>query len=78
MCPLSPSKAKLSHVSFAYPDHLPPMKTTLPGVYLANSAHIANGTLNVNETVTLAEKAAEMFLADSPSAVRPQLAEATA
>jgi protoporphyrinogen oxidase len=33
---------------------LPPLATSLPGVYLANSAQIANGTLNLNETVALA------------------------
>lgn len=38
-----------------YSQQLPPMKTTLPGVFAVNSAHIVNGTLNVNETVRLAE-----------------------
>jgi len=33
---------------------LPPLVTSVPGVYLANSAQIANGTLNLNETVALA------------------------
>ena len=33
---------------------LPPLVTSLPGIYLANSAQIANGTLNLNETVALA------------------------
>jgi protoporphyrinogen oxidase len=74
--------ARVKHVfavsTLDYSSHLPPMKTTLPGVYLANSAHIANGTLNVNETVTLAEKAAELFLADSPTAGRLHMAGATA
>lgn len=41
-----------------YTDNLPPMTTGLPGVYVVNSAHIVNGTLNVNETVRLAEEAA--------------------
>jgi protoporphyrinogen oxidase len=41
-----------------YSEHVPPMTTSLPGVYLVNSAHIVNGTLNVNETVQLAESAA--------------------
>jgi protoporphyrinogen oxidase len=45
-----------------YSDRLPPMKTTIPGVYIVNSAHILNGTLNVNETVQLAEKAAVQLL----------------
>ena len=40
---------------------LPPVRTSMPGVYLVNSAQIANGTLNLNETIGLAnEKAAEL------------------
>lgn len=41
-----------------YSGHLPPMATSIPGVHIINSCHIVNGTLNVNETVQLAEKAA--------------------
>jgi protoporphyrinogen oxidase len=44
---------------------LPPLVTSLPGVYLANSAQIANGTLNLNETVALANAQA--------AALAPQL-----
>lgn len=40
-----------------YSERLPPMATSLPGVYLVNSAHIVNGTLNVNETLQLAARA---------------------
>lgn len=36
----------------------PPLRTSLPNVYLVNSAQIANGTLNVNETVALANESA--------------------
>ena len=36
-------------------DALPPVSTTIDRVYLVNSAQIANGTLNVNETIKLAE-----------------------
>lgn len=53
---------------------LPPMRTSLPGVSIVNNSQIANGTLNVNETVGLAnEKAAELlkYLA----APRPSMAE---
>lgn len=46
-----------------YSDRLPPMQTSIPGVVMANSAHIVNGTLNVNETVKLANHAAELLLA---------------
>jgi len=39
-----------------YSDGLPPIATTVPGLFVANSAHIVNGTLNVNETLQLAER----------------------
>jgi protoporphyrinogen oxidase len=39
-----------------YSENLPPAKTSLENVFVINSAHIVNGTLNVNETVQLAEK----------------------
>jgi len=39
-----------------YSDGLAPMKTSLDGLYVVNSSHIVNGTLNVNETVALAER----------------------
>jgi protoporphyrinogen oxidase len=42
-----------------YSERLPSMVTSIPGIYIVNSAHILHGTLNVNETVQLAEKAAK-------------------
>jgi protoporphyrinogen oxidase len=45
-----------------YSENLPPMHTSVPGVHVINSAHILNGTLNVNETVQLAENAAAELL----------------
>ncbi len=38
-----------------YSRDLSPAKTSIDGVYVVNSSHIVNGTLNVNETVALAE-----------------------
>lgn len=39
----------------------PPVRTSVPGVFVVNSAQIANGTLNVNETIGLAaEKVLEL------------------
>ncbi|MGH7499283.1 MAG: NAD(P)/FAD-dependent oxidoreductase [Gemmatimonadales bacterium] len=39
----------------------PEMQTSLPNVFIVNSAQIANGTLNVNETVALAnDRAAQL------------------
>ena len=56
---------RLSRVRYVFPiatlnysERLPPMVTSVPGLYVVNSAHIVNGTLNVNETVQLAERAA--------------------
>jgi protoporphyrinogen oxidase len=48
-------------VGFA--DRLPPTRTSVPGMHLVSSANIANGTLNVDETVALAEQAARDVLA---------------
>ncbi|MBC5806434.1 MAG: hypothetical protein DLM53_11740 [Candidatus Eremiobacter antarcticus] len=42
-----------------YSDRLPPMITSVPGFYVVNSSHIVNGTLNVNETVQLANTATD-------------------
>jgi protoporphyrinogen oxidase len=39
-------------------DVMPPLRTSLPHVFIANSAQIAQGTLNVDETVSLAERSA--------------------
>ena len=46
-----------------YSERLPPMVSSMPGVYLVNSSQILNGTLNVNETVQLAERAAGTLMA---------------
>jgi protoporphyrinogen oxidase len=39
-------------------DVMPSLETSMPHVFIANSAQIAHGTLNVNETVALAERQA--------------------
>lgn len=40
-----------------YSRGVPPIRTTVSGLYVVSSAQIVNGTLNVNETVRLAESA---------------------
>jgi protoporphyrinogen oxidase len=65
--------SRVKHV-FAVPtvgfvDRLPPMRTSVPGVHLVSSANIANGTLNVDETVALAERAAREVQAGDPRPV---------
>lgn len=52
----------VSLTTLNYSNQLPPMQTSLPGVFAVNSAHIANGTLNVNETVKLAEDTVSSLL----------------
>jgi protoporphyrinogen oxidase len=57
-----------------YSEGLPPMTSSIPGIHIINSAHICNGTLNVNETVQLAEKAARTLLSLPSRAVPVPLA----
>ena len=51
--------AKAKHVitvaKLGYSLNLPNVKTSVPGVYIINTSHIKDGTLNVNETITVAE-----------------------
>jgi protoporphyrinogen oxidase len=44
-----------------YSKGVPGVSTSIPGVHIVNSTQILNGTLNVNETVQLAEIAARRF-----------------
>lgn len=67
---LSRVRNVVSLSTLRYSENLPPMKTSLAGVYAINSAHIVNGTLNVNETVRLAENAAQMLLQESSDCQR--------
>jgi protoporphyrinogen oxidase len=48
-----------------YSEQLPSRAASIPGLYLVSSANIVNGTLNVNETVQLAEETAR-WLAGMP------------
>jgi protoporphyrinogen oxidase len=52
--------ARVRHVfpipTLGYSERVPPVRTSLPGVFLVNSSQIVNGTLNVNETLQLAER----------------------
>jgi hypothetical protein len=45
-----------------YSANLPGIKTSIPNVYIINTAYILDGTLNVNETIKVAEtKLKEIF-----------------
>jgi len=50
-----------------YSQNLPPVSTSIPGFHILNSAHIVNGTLNVNDTVQLAERYIPRLLSQVPS-----------
>jgi protoporphyrinogen oxidase len=47
-----------------YSANVPGVKTSIDGVYILNSAQITNGTLNVNETIQLAERFFEKEFAE--------------
>lgn len=53
-----------------YSARVPRMLTSMPGLYIVNSAQIVNGTLNVNETVKLAAEAGDVLLEDAMRAGR--------
>jgi len=48
-----------------YSQGLPGFRTSVPGIFLASSFQIVNGTLNVNETVGLAEQAAGVLISEA-------------
>jgi protoporphyrinogen oxidase len=55
--------------TLGYSRSLPPIATSVAGVFLLNSAHIVNGTLNVNETLGLLERG--LAALDAQPAVTP-------
>ncbi len=48
--------------TIGYSTRVPPVSTSVPGLHLVSSANIVNGTLNVNETVELAERTARRLV----------------
>lgn len=50
--------------TLGYSERLPAVQTTVPGLFMANSAHIVNGTLNVNETVKLANSVSAALMSE--------------
>lgn len=61
-CGVSKAKNVFSLPTIRYSDKLPEIKTSIENYYIVNSAQIVNGTLNVNETIQLAEtKLAEIL-----------------
>jgi hypothetical protein len=60
--------------TLGYSKAVPGIATSVPGIFTVNSSQIVNGTLNVNETVQLAERAARDLLAAD---AKPATAAAT-
>jgi protoporphyrinogen oxidase len=63
--------------SVGYSRRVPPMATSVRGLHLVSSAQIVNGTLNVNETVELAERAAQEFSGAGMGTMRDDLGSRT-
>lgn len=49
------AKKVMAIPTLGYSEKLPPIRTSVEGFYALNSAHIVSGTLNVNETIELAD-----------------------
>lgn len=64
--------------TLGYSRGVPPIATSVPRVDLVTSAQIVNGTLNVNETVQLAERALVPLLRDDARATAPGRGRAAA
>jgi protoporphyrinogen oxidase len=56
--------------TIGYSEGVPSVATSVPGVHLVTSAQIVNGTLNVEETMQLAERGLDALL--GPDEVRPE------
>jgi protoporphyrinogen oxidase len=68
---------KVARAPFVLPVPMPgsarepvPFSTSVPGLAIANAAQIIDGTLNANETVMLANRAAASLLEDAQDPVR--------
>jgi len=48
--------------SLNYSQKVPPIETSVPGLFIVNSSQIINGNLNVDETIGLAEKALQTLV----------------
>ncbi len=59
---LSRVKYVMAVPTLNYSRMIPPIHTSVPGVHLVNSAQIVNATLNVNDTLKLAERSLPQLL----------------
>ncbi len=63
-----------------YSENLPPVRTSIPGLFAINSAQIVKGNLNVNETIQIGDECLEKYvypelgkIADAKSPVASQV-----
>ena len=56
--------------TLGYSRTLPAIATSVPGAFVLNSAHIVNGTLNVNETLGLVDRGLAALDACLPAVVQ--------
>ena len=61
---LSRVRSVMAIPTLKYSELLPPMKTSVEGLYVVNSSYILKGNLNVNESITIAEDAMQAVLKD--------------
>ena len=61
---LSRVRSVMAIPTLEYSKLLPPMKSSVDGLYVVNSSYILKGNLNVNESITIAEDAMETVLRD--------------
>lgn len=54
--------------TLGYSKLLPPMKSSVEGLYIVNSSYILKGNLNVNETISIGEEAMKTVLKDELAA----------
>jgi protoporphyrinogen oxidase len=57
--------------TLGYSRRVPPIETSIPGLFLVNSSQIVNSTLNVNETVRLAESSLPTLCQALPQRTTP-------
>ena len=61
---LSRVRSVMAIPTLKYSELLPPMKSSVEGLYVVNSSYILKGNLNVNESITIAEDAMRTVLKD--------------
>jgi protoporphyrinogen oxidase len=72
-CRVSRVRHVFALATLDYSRRLPPVETSVAGLFVVNSAQIVNSTLNVNETVRLAESSLDVICRPLPDSEIPGL-----